>query len=83
MIKVTCYSYCKRRSCLYFNFVFNPACTKPIGTYTLYQGGRGSDGSPAISKTVLPMNMKFCIVLEKSLNVLEMLTFYIVINWLP
>ena len=38
----------------------NPSCTKPFGTHTLYQvGGGGSAGSPAISKTVDPMNLEF------------------------
>ena len=47
-----------------------------FGTHTLYQegggGGGGSTGPPAISKTVSPMNVKFCRILETSLNVLEM-----------
>ena len=43
-----------------------------------YQGEGGVAGPPAvskISKTVVPMNMRFCMVLETSLNVLEMLKF--------
>ena len=34
------------------------------------------ESPPAISKTVAPMNVKFCRVLEKSLNVLEMLKLF-------
>ena len=51
---------------------FNPSCTKPFGIRTLYQGGGQSDYLPAASKTVTPMNLKFCRVLETSLNVWEM-----------
>ena len=35
------------------------------------KGGGGSARPPAISKTVVPMNMKFCRVLETPLKVLE------------
>ena len=33
----------------------------------------GQPDPPAISRTVVPMNMKFCMVLETSLNMLAML----------
>ena len=49
---------------------FNPSFTKPFGTHTFYQ--LESAGLPAISETVAPMNVKFCRVLETSLNILEM-----------
>ena len=52
----------------------NPSCTKPFGTHPLNQGG--SPGPPAISKTVAPMNLKFCRVLETSFDVLEMLKLF-------
>ena len=41
-------------------------------------GGVGGwpDPSPAISKTVVPMNLKFCGILETSINVLEMLKLF-------
>ena len=46
--------------------------------YTKGGGGGGGAGRPApclaaISKTVAPMSVKFCRVLETFLNVLEML----------
>ena len=53
----------------------NPSFTKPFDTHTLYQGGVGRPPPPpplAILKTVVPMNLKFCRVLETSFNVLEM-----------
>ena len=54
----------------------NPSCTKPFRTQTLYQGGKGVGRTPpAISKTFVPMSMKSCMVLETSLNALEMLKF--------
>ena len=43
---------------------------KPFGTHIFYR--RGGAG---ISKPVVPINMKFCRVLETSLNVSEMLNF--------
>ena len=55
----------------------NPSCTRPFGTHTLYQREEGVLDPLAISKTVVSMNMKFCMVLETSLNVLEMLTFLV------
>ena len=58
----------------------NPSFTKPFGTHTLYQGGGGGGGVQpdplAISKTIAPMNMKYCKVLETSLNSLEMLKLF-------
>ena len=56
----------------FFFFVFNPFFTKPFGTHTFYQGWGRPDPSD-ISKTVAPMNMKFCGVLETPLKVLEIL----------
>ena len=58
------------------NGSFNPSFTKPFGTHTFYQGGRGRPEPPAISKTVEPMNVKFCRALETHLNVLEMLKLF-------
>ena len=52
----------------------NPSCTKLFGTHTWYQGGRPDP--PAISKTLAPMNLKFCRVLETSFNILEMLKLF-------
>ena len=43
--------------------------------YTKGEGG-GSAGPPAISKTVAPINLKFCRVLEPSFNVLELLKLF-------
>ena len=59
--------------------LFNPSCTKPFGTHTLYQGGGGGGFEPtpsAISKTVAPMNLKFSRVLETPLKVSEMLKLF-------
>ena len=39
-------------------------------------GGLGLAGPPAVSKTFAPMYVKFCRVLETSLNVLEMLKLF-------
>ena len=39
-------------------------------------GGGGRLDPPAISKNVAPIKVKFCTVLETSLNVLEMLKFF-------
>ena len=36
----------------------------------------GSEGPPAISKTLAPMNLKLCRVLETSFNVLKMLKLF-------
>ena len=51
-------------------FLFNPSCTKPFGTHTLYQGGGGGGQPlpPAISKTASPLNLKLCRVLEDLLT---------------
>ena len=44
---------------------------------TLYTNGGGVQSNPpAISKTVVPMNVKFCRVLQTSLNVLEVLNLF-------
>ena len=43
---------------------------------TPYTKGGGSAGRPAISKTIPPMNLKFCRVLEASFTVLEMLKLF-------
>ena len=40
------------------------------------KGGGGRADPPAISKTVAPMNLKFCRVLETPLKVLEMLKLF-------
>ena len=60
--------------------IFNPSFTKPFGTHTFYQGGGGGGGmvgrTPAISKPVAPMDLKFCRVLETFFNVLEMLKLF-------
>ena len=46
-----------------------------------YNKGKGGSAEPlAISKTDVPMNMKFCMLLETSLNTLEMSKF--LIQWL-
>ena len=48
-----------------------------VPTYPhLLQGGGGRADPPAISKTVAPMNVKFCRVLETPLKVLEMLKLF-------
>ena len=56
----------------------NPSFTEPFGTHTFTNGGGGGAQAdlPAISKTVAPMNVKFCRVLEKPLKVLEMLKLF-------
>ena len=54
----------------------NPSFTKPFGTHTLYQGGGSAKHSLAISKTVAPINLKFCRILETPFNVLEMLKLF-------
>ena len=41
------------------------------------KGGCSLPNPPAISETVAPMNLKFCRVLETSLNVLEMLKLFL------
>ena len=51
--------------------MINPSFTKPFTK--LGKGGLAGWPDPAISKTLVSMNMKFCRVLETSLNVLEML----------
>ena len=57
--------------------IINPSFSKPFGTHTFYQGGGGgSSRPPAISKTVAPMKLKFCRVLETPLKVLEMLKLF-------
>ena len=53
----------------------NPSFAKPFGTHTFYQGGR-ADPPPSYLKTVAPMNVKFCRVLETPLKVLEMLKLF-------
>ena len=58
--------------------ILNPFFTKPFGTHTFYRGwgGGGSDADlPAISKTVVSMNVKFCRVIETPLKVSEMFKF--------
>ena len=40
--------------------------------FTQGRGGRGSSRPPAISKTVAPMNVRFCRVLETPFKVSEM-----------
>ena len=49
----------------------NPSFSKPFGTHNFYQGNPA-----AISRTVAPMNLKFCRVLETPLKVLEMLKLF-------
>ena len=44
--------------------------------FTNWGGGGGRAESPAISKTVAPMNVNFCMVLETPLKVLEMLKLF-------
>ena len=57
--------------------LLNPSFTKPFGTHTFYQGGGvGQTLPPTISKTVTPMNLEFCGVLEIYFNVLEMLKLF-------
>ena len=56
----------------YIETLINPSCTKPFGTHTIYQGGWLDP--PAISKTIVPMNMTFFKVLQPSLNVLKFFT---------
>ena len=52
-----------------------PLPIKPFGSHTLYQEGLA--GPPAISKTIAPMNVKFCRVLETSnRDVLKMLKLF-------
>ena len=45
-------------------------------TFTKGGGGGGSAGPLAISKTVVPVNVKFCRVLETPLNFLEILNLF-------
>ena len=47
--------------------------TMPAGSHNFYQGRGVGRGVSAISETVVPMNVKFCGVLETSLNALELL----------
>ena len=82
--KETCYFYSKRRS----SYTLALFLTIPVPSFlvpTPYNKGGGCQlDPPAISKTVVPMNMKFRMVLETSLNVPEMLKFfYMVIKCLP
>ena len=57
-------------------FFINSSCTKPK-THTLHRGGGGGVGrTPATSKTLAPMNLKFCRVLETSFNILEILKLF-------
>ena len=57
---------CVRRS-----FLTLPLPSLLISTPYTNRGG-GSAGPPAILKTIAPMNVKFCRVLETFLKVLEM-----------
>ena len=57
----------------------NPSLTLPLASLLVPTpftggGGGGSAGPPTISKTVAPMNLKFCGVLE--INVSEMLKLF-------
>ena len=62
---------------LFQNKHFNPSFTSPFGTHIFYQGGSSRHTPPpAISKTVGPMNVKFCRILETPLKVLEMLKLF-------
>ena len=55
----------------------NPSFTKPFRYPHLLPGGGGvRSDPPTISKTVAPMNVKFCRVLETPLKVLEMLKLF-------
>ena len=66
-----CFSYSRVQpfNCSFSKFLF--------GIHTFYQvGGGGSARPPAISKTVAPMNLTFCRLLERPLKVLEMLKFF-------
>ena len=49
---------------------------------TPFTRGGGTAGHPAISKTVALMKVKFCRVLETSLNVLEILKLFIHTDYL-
>ena len=52
----------------------NPSFTKSFGTHCLILRGEGGGRTPiAISKTVAPINLTFCRVLETCFNVSEML----------
>ena len=62
--------------------IVDPSFTKSFGTHTFYQGGGRLD-PPSHLKTVAPMNVKFCRVLETPLKVLVMSVVHIVFTWLP
>ena len=52
--------------------------TFPLPSLLVPGGGEvgGRPDSPAISKTIAPMNVKFCRILDTSLNILEMLKLF-------
>ena len=54
----------------------NPSFTKPFGKGVDLLPMGVEPTPPAISKTVTPMNLKFCRVLETPLKVLEMLKLF-------
>ena len=66
------YSLIKFRKSSCLSIDFNPSFSKPFT-----KGGGGVEPTPiAISKTVAPMNLKFCRVLETPMKVLEMLKLF-------
>ena len=58
------------------DYSINHSFAKPFGTHTLHQERGDRPDPPATSETVVPMNVKFCGVLETFLNVLEMLELF-------
>ena len=55
---------------------FNPSFTKSFGTQPFTKGGGRRADPSAISKTVAPIDLKFGRVLERPLQVLEMLKLF-------
>ena len=63
--------------------IFNPSCTKPFGTHTLYQGrGVGQTSCYFKNRCLREYEILYGIrdIFERPRNVK---VFYIVINWLP
>ena len=65
------------RSSVLLKIILNPSFTSLLVPTPFTKGEeRGSAGPPAISKTVVPMNVKFFWILETYMNVLEMLKLF-------
>ena len=62
--------------------ILDPSFTENFCTHT-FTRGEGVGRTPPISKTVVPVNVKFCGVLETFERLRNVKVAYIVITWLP